>query len=243
MTTVLKIGGSVITRKDRPETIDRSALDRATDAVAEISDPLVLVHGAGSFGHHHADEHGVSTTDGTSDPAAIRAIHGSMKRLNDAVLESLAGAGVSAVPVHPLSAGARTADGALRLGTDAVATMLGESLVPVLHGDVIAHEGRGATIISGDELVATVARVLSADRVGVCSSVPGVYDANGDVIDRIEAFEDVVEAVGASDATDVTGGMAGKVRQLSSLDAPAHVFDLDGLSAFVSGGDPGTRVE
>lgn len=243
MTTVLKIGGSVITRKNRPETIDQAALERAADAVAGISDSLVLVHGAGSFGHHHADNHGVSTTDGTTDSAAIRAIHGSMKRLNDAVLESLAGAGVSAVPVHPLSAGNRTANGSLRLETDPVAAMLGESLVPVLHGDVLVHEGRGATILSGDEVVVAVARALSADRVGVCSSVPGVQDSDGEPIDRIEAFEDVADAVGASDATDVTGGMAGKVRQLLSLDAPAHVFDLDGLSAFVSGDDPGTRIE
>ena len=110
MTTVLKIGGSVITRKDRPETIDQAALDRATDAVAEISEPLVLVHGAGSFGHHHADKHDVSTTEGTSDSAAIRAIHGSMKRLNYVVLASLSDAEVSAVPVHPLSAASRTAD-------------------------------------------------------------------------------------------------------------------------------------
>jgi isopentenyl phosphate kinase len=243
MTTVLKIGGSVITRKDRPETIDRAALDRASDAVAGIAEPLVLVHGAGSFGHHHADKHGVSTTDGTSDSAAIRAIHGSMKRLNDAVLDALGGAGLSAVPVHPLSAGTRTADGSLRLETDPVAAMLGESLVPVLHGDVIVHENQGATILSGDEVVVAVARALSADRVGVCSSVPGVYDAHGEPLDRIESFEDVADAVGASDATDVTGGMAGKVRQLLSLDASAHVFDLDGLSAFVSGDDPGTRIQ
>jgi isopentenyl phosphate kinase len=243
MTTVLKIGGSVVTEKDSPETIDRTALDRATAAVADVSGPLVLVHGAGSFGHHHADKHGVSTTDGTGDAAEIRAIHGSMKRLNDAVLESLSEAGVSAVPVHPLSAAHRTADGTLRLGTDTVATMLGESFVPVLHGDVVVRAERGGTIISGDELVAALARALSADRVGVCSSVSAVYDADGEPIDRIGSFEDVADAVGASDATDVTGGMAGKVRELLSLEAPAYVFDLDDLPAFVSGGEPGTRID
>ena len=45
-----------------------------------------------------------------------------------------------------------------------------------------------------------------------------------------------------SDTTDVTGGMAGKVRTLLELDTEAHVFGLDGLTAFLSGGAPGTVV-
>jgi isopentenyl phosphate kinase len=36
--------------------------------------------------------------------------------------------------------------------------------------------------------------------------------------------------------------MAGKVRELLSLDAPAYVFDVDGLEDFVAGGAPGTQI-
>ncbi|WP_181691798.1 isopentenyl phosphate kinase [Natronomonas sp. LN261] len=242
-TTVLKLGGSVVTEKDRPETVDPASLRRAAESVATITGRLVVVHGGGSFGHHHAAEHGVSNTEGTNEDAAIRSIHGAMKRLNGAVVDSLAEAGVPAVPVHPFSAAVRTAEGTLRLGTDPVAAMLDAGFVPVLHGDTVIHDGTGATIVSGDELVVALAGALGADRVGVCSSVPGVYDAEGDVIGRIESFEDVVDAVGASDTTDVTGGMAGKVRELLSLDAPAYVFDIDGLDAFAAGGTPGTEIE
>ena len=242
MTTVLKLGGSVITRKDRPETVDEAMLERAVESVATIPGRTIVVHGGGSFGHHHASAYGVSSTDGTRDDAGIRAIHGAMKRLNAIVVDALVGAGVPAVPVHPFSAARRRSDGALELGTDPVGTILDEGFVPVLHGDTVIHEGMGATIVSGDELVVTLATALDARRVGVCSSVPGVYDAEGDVIDRIESFEDVRDAVGASDATDVTGGMAGKVRELIALDVPAYVFDIDGLEAFAAGEDPGTEL-
>ena len=242
-TTVLKLGGSVVTEKGTPETVDAEALGRAAAAVATVPGRVAVVHGGGSFGHHHAAEHGVSSAEGTRDDGAIRAIHGAMKRLNGAVVEALVGAGVAAVPVHPLSAAARTADGTLRLEAGPASTMLEEGFIPVLHGDVVVHAGVGATIVSGDELVVSLARALGADRVGVCSSVPGVYDAEGELIDRIGSFSDVADAVGASDATDVTGGMAGKVRELLSLDAPAYVFDLDGLEAFAAGGDPGTEIE
>ena len=241
MTTVLKLGGSVVTDKTDPETVDEAALDRAAEALAGRDD-IVVVHGGGSFGHHHADRHGVSRTAGTRDPEAIRAIHGAMKRLNAAVVDALAGVDVPALPVHPMSAADRDGSGDLALPTGGVETMLEEGFVPVLHGDGVIHADEGVTVLSGDELVVALADALGADRVGVCSAVEGVYDEDGDVIRRIETFDDAADALGGSDATDVSGGMAGKVRALLDLDASAHVFDLDGLAAFLDGDEPGTRI-
>ncbi|WP_251343668.1 isopentenyl phosphate kinase [Haloplanus halophilus] len=242
MTTVLKLGGSLITEKDRRETLDDDALSAAADAIAEAETDLALVHGAGSFGHHYAEKHGVSVGQGTADAGAALEIHGSMTTLNRFVLSRLHDRDVPALPVHPLSAGARDDGATLRLPLPSTRTMLGEGFVPVSHGDVIAHEGQGATIISGDEVVARFATGLSADRVGLCSTVDGVYDADGEVIDRITSFEEVADALGESDATDVTGGMAGKVRTLLDLDVPASVFGADDLAAFLDGGEPGTRI-
>jgi isopentenyl phosphate kinase len=242
MRTVLKLGGSVVTKKDTPETVDEAALRRAAAALSESSDRLVVVHGGGSFGHHHAAAHDVSTTVGTHDDAAVREIHGAMKRLNGAVIDALAEVGVPAVPVHPFSVAHRRADGTLRFPGETVEAIFEEGFLPVLHGDVVAHATEGATILSGDEIVVALAAALSADRVGVCSAVSGVYDADGDVIDRIDSFDDVAAAVGESGETDVTGGMAGKVRNLLSLEAPASVFGIEGLEAFVAGESPGTRI-
>ncbi|WP_049926914.1 isopentenyl phosphate kinase [Halopiger goleimassiliensis] len=244
---VLKLGGSVITEKDRPETLDGPALERAADVIAaalEDRDPegLVLVHGAGSFGHHYASEHGVDTTAGTHDAGAVLDIHGAMKTLDEFVLARLRDRDVPAVPVHPFSAGHRDAAGELDLHTGQVGTLVAEGFVPVLHGDVIAHAGEGATIISGDEVVTRVATDLEADCVGLCSTVPGVLDADDAVIDEITAFEDVASVLGASDATDVTGGMAGKVQTLLDLEAEASIFGLDDLTAFFDGANPGTTI-
>jgi len=247
---ILKLGGSLITEKDRPETLDEAALDAACDAVADALasgavDRLVVVHGGGSFGHHHASERGVSTTDGTRDAEAVAAVHGAMKRLNDHVLARLRERGVPAVPVHPLSLAAR-ADGAtgdLDLPLGSTATLLGEGFVPVLHGDGVATAGDGVTVVSGDELVVELATGLGARRVGVCSTVPGVLDGDGNVIREIDAFGAVADALGASDATDVSGGMAAKVRELLGLDAPACVFGNDGLVPFLRGEDAGTRID
>jgi len=246
MVTVLKLGGSVLTDKDSPETVDRAALARAADAVAryvpQAADDrsLVLVHGGGSFGHHHADRHGVSTTDGTHEAAALTAIHRAMGELNAVLVDALQDRGLAALPVRPLSVACRT--DALQFPLAQVETMLGEGFVPVLHGDVIADAGAGGTILSGDEIVVAVAESLDADRVGLCSTVPGVLDPDGEVIPEIQSYEQVADTLGDSEATDVTGGMEGKVGRLLALDTPASVFDLDGLGTFLETGTAGTVI-
>jgi len=239
---VVKLGGSVVTDKDQRETIDRDALDAAAAALGEFDGDVVVVHGGGSFGHPAAADRGVSSTAGTRDADDAVAIHDVMGRLNAAVVERLATHGVDALPVRPLSLAHRDADGDLTVSTGSVAAMLAEGFTPVLHGDVVAHEGRGVTVASGDDLVAALTRGLPVDRVGLCSTVPGVFDADGEVIARIEAFADVADAVGASESTDVTGGMAAKVRALLDLPVTAHVFGPDGLPAFLAGESPGTAI-
>jgi isopentenyl phosphate kinase len=256
MTTVLKLGGSLITEKTSPETVDDAALADALDAVAAAvqregtageggswsADGLVLVHGGGSFGHHHAAERGVTASAGTSDARDVVAIHDAMARLNATVVERLHDRDVDALPVRPLSLASRGADGDLDLPARGVERMLAEGFCPVLHGDGVVQTGAGVTILSGDEVVVSLAGSLSPDRVGLCSTVPGVLDAEGDVISRVDRFGDVEAALGGSDATDVTGGMAGKVRTLLELPVPGHVFGPDGLRSFLNGGAPGTLV-
>jgi isopentenyl phosphate kinase len=236
-----------VTEKDQPETVDRERLGAVAGEIGTALDEervtrLVVVHGGGSFGHHHADAHGVTTTAGTRSAPAIREIHGAMGRLNRSVVGALGDHGVPAVPVHPLSVASRNRDGELELPADPVTRMLGEEFVPVLHGDVVTHEGSGATILSGDEIVTSLARSLAADRVGLCSTVAGVLDESGAVVPRIEAYGAVAHLLGDSEATDVTGGMAGKVRALLELEAPASIFDPSGLGAFLDGETPGTLV-
>jgi len=243
VTVVLKLGGSVITDKDEPETVDDDALAAAVDAIAAADpDRLVLVHGGGSFGHVAAADRGIGSDDGSRDAADVWAVHDAMRRLNDAVLRRLHDAGVAALPVHPLSAAARDDAAGLSLPLDSTATLLGEGFVPVLHGDVVGHAGAGATVVSGDELVTRLAAGLDADRVGLCSTVPGVLDGDGAVLPRITDFASVADALGDAETTDVTGGMAAKVRALLDLEAPAHVFGPASLSAFLAGESAGTVI-
>jgi isopentenyl phosphate kinase len=252
MTTVLKLGGSVITHKDEHESVDETALGTAVSAVGRAlvsdspqatrrGDSLVVVHGGGSFGHPAAAAHGVSASEGTRDSTALVDIHRAMGRLNSRVVEELQAAGVPALPVRPLSLLCRTDEG-LACPAQPVGSMLAEGFVPVLHGDVVVHDGTGGTVVSGDDIVVALAAALGADRVGVCSTVPGVLDGDGEVITEIASYEAVADVLGDSEATDVTGGMAGKVRALLEVSGPASIFGLEDLDSFFETGRAGTTV-
>lgn len=243
MVVILKLGGSVITRKEEPETLDRDSLEACTRAIGATDEDLLLIHGAGSYGHYHAEQYGVTVTDGTRDPEAVFTIHDSMRRLNDTVVGSLHDHGVPAVGVHPLSVAHRDETGELVIPADQVSAVLRAGFVPVLFGDVIAHAADGFTVVSGDEIAVTLTEALDVDRVGMCSSVPGVLDADDEVIDHLGSLADAADALGGSHGWDVTGGMAEKVRELLRLPVPAAIFGLDALPAFLAGEDVGTRID
>lgn len=244
MTTVLKLGGSVITDKSRPETVDERALARATDAIADAGpSELVLVHGGGSFGHPAAERHGLSREVGTRDVAAVTEVTDAMQRLNDRVLAALHERSVPALRVPPLAMAARTDAGEIECADLAVRRLREEGFLPALHGDLVGHAGVGCSVVSGDELAVALGRALEADRLGFCSDVPGVLDPDGEVIDRIDGTTDHEAALSGSAAPDVTGGMAAKVAALASCELPAAIFGLDTLPAFLAGELPGTTIE
>ncbi len=161
MRTVLKIGGSLITDKDGHETIDR---DDLIDAVAgSSSEEIVLVHGAGSFGHPHALEAGIDTRTATTDTASITTIQRAVRTLNDIVVDTLQDHGQKAVGLHPSSMLRR--DGKLRGTIGPVHEALANGMIPVLHGDIILEDS-GASIVSGDEIVMFLADEIDA-RAGI----------------------------------------------------------------------------
>src|SRR4030067_374607 len=101
--TILKIGGSGITEKGSVSVAKKDEIDRISQEIAafkkEVEQPLILVHGAGSFGHPQAIEH----LSKGFNANGVYLTHTSVKSLNSMVVDSLNKAGLNALPVHPLS--------------------------------------------------------------------------------------------------------------------------------------------
>jgi isopentenyl phosphate kinase len=242
----VKLGGSVITDKTRPETARPAMIERVAGevagALATRSDlQLVLGHGSGSFGHVAARRYGTrqgvrSAADwrGFAEVAAVAA------RLNRIVTDTFLAAGVPVWSLQP-SASARCRDGELvSLATIPVERALAKGLVPLLHGDVALDDVLGGTIISTEQIFAFLARRLHPVRLVLVGVVDGVFerdplrDPSARPVPEIAAanWEEVRALLGGSYATDVTGGMLAKVEEMVSL-----VRELPGLTVHLISGE------
>ncbi len=248
--TILKIGGSVITDKGTASAAKKDEIDRISQEIAafkkEVNLPLILVHGAGSFGHPQAIEH----LSKGFNANGVYHTHTSVKELNSMVVDSLNKAGLNALPVHPLSSCLLENGNIVEFQTAQIKLMLERDIVPVLHGDVVMDRVLGAAVLSGDKLVPYLAAVTAASGIGAGSNVDGVLDEKGEVIKKItpHSFVDMKKNIMGAKAPDVTGGMLGKVSELVELSKKgisSRIFNAakkNTVSKFLYGEDVGTLI-
>ena len=239
----LKLGGSLITDKlavevAREETLRRLATEIASARQQRPEISLVLGHGSGSFGHSVAARY--QTQSGVRDTEqwmGFCKVSAAAARLNRLVGQALLDAGVPVVTLQP-SASAVCDDGLLvELSATSVEAALHAGVVPLLYGDVAFDRVRGGTIISTEQVLGFLAHKLHPEWLLLGGNTSGVYDTNGKVVTHITGanFAGIREALGGSAGTDVTGGMASKVRDMLAL-AEQH----QGLSMRIfSGLEPG----
>ncbi len=257
----LKWGGSLITVKDRPFTVREDVLRNLARAVAQARKQapdlrLVLGHGSGSFGHTVARRY--RTREGVSTPIQWRGfaeVARAAARLHQRVLDALLEAGVPVLSFPP-SATVLAQDGqVLSWFLDPLTMALEQGLVPVIYGDAVLDRERGGTILSTEDLFVALAARLKPRRILLAGREPGVwadYPHNTRLLEVItpETWSRWQQAVGPSDAPDVTGGMREKVRLMLNL---ALQWDVEGwifsgehpdrvMNALLGQPVPGTRI-
>ncbi len=228
---LLKLGGSLITEKARPETPTprREVIARLAAEIAAVSrDPstrLIVGHGSGSFGHVAARESGIAM--GLRSPDQLPGAARTQERaaaLHRLVIEALLAAGASPFSLAPSSclvaAGGRPA----AFAAEPLLLALDAGLLPVFYGDVVTDREWGVSICSTETLFETLAKTLldggrTIRRAVWLGETDGLYDADGHTVSRLAAadFEQAASAIGEPSGTDVTGGMRHRVESALAL--------------------------
>ena len=239
---IVKLGGSVITHKDesRPE-VNSANLERLCDEIGDALEDthfsLIVVHGAGPFGHVPAKKYALSEGLKSKDQImGFSETHHAMGELNHKVVETLRNKGIPAVAFQP-SAGGLLQNGELvEFPIHVVRKFLTAGLVPVSYGDVLIDIKRGCGILSGDHLVPYLAESMRVQRVILVADVPGIFDRDPKkdpdakiikVLGRKKLRE--IKEIGTAKGIDVTGGMKRK------LDELLHLADI-GIESEIIGG-------
>ncbi len=221
----MKLGGSLITDKTGVEVVREGILARLAGEIKQAREDrpglkLVLGHGSGSFGHVAGAKYGTRQGVQTAEEwRGFAEVSSAASRLNRKVVSALMKAGVPAVSLQP-SASAVCRDGQIEmLAIQPVVKALQAGLVPVVFGDVAFDSVIGGTIISTEEIMMFLAQELRPQWLLLAGETPGVIDQEGRVVSQIteDSLDEISEALGGSRGTDVTGGMASKVRAMLDL--------------------------
>ena len=228
---ILKLGGSVITKKDslEPEA-DYGNLNRIASEIADTTaEGLIIVHGAGSFGHPFAKKYAIGNhiknkDDFKEKKKGFCLTQSWVKKLNTLVCDNLREKGIFAVSIQPssflITKNKRIYSGELQL----IKKYLEMGFVPVIYGDVVidTDDSIKTAVLSGDQIIKYLAENLKPERVILGSDVDGIYTkdpkkyGDSELIEVVSSLEDLELIEGAS-AVDVTGGMGGKLKELLIL--------------------------
>jgi isopentenyl phosphate kinase len=218
----LKLGGSLITEKDKPHAPRLEVIRRLAEEIAQArydlpSLRLVLGHGSGSFGHVPAQKYG--TRLGVRTPEEWQGfvqVWREASALNRLVVEALAEAGLPALSFPPSASVTAVAGRVSGWDLAPLQAALEAGLLPVLFGDVVFDTQLGGTILSTEDLFATLVDHVPPARLLLTGLEPGVwadYPACTRLLDQItpQDMKHLSPSLQGSGAVDVTGGMASKV--------------------------------
>lgn len=233
--SLLKLGGSLISDKKSGGGIRESIVRAVAAEIAKTwPRPLIIVHGAGSYGHPLAREYRVA--DGYRSPRNLEGFiktSSSVRWLNAKMVELLTDGGLPCFGV-PASLIFKTRNGRIESANlEPILASIDVGVIPVTCGDVVFDRERKFTVLSGDSIAVYLARRMGAKRIVFATDVEGVY-----VRDEEKGSEEVIPVLrkGAhlrvryEDTGDVTGGMAAKVDEaFEAVEAGIDIVIVSGL--------------
>tara|TARA_B100000287_G_scaffold434365_1_gene498599 strand:- start:841 stop:1638 length:798 start_codon:yes stop_codon:yes gene_type:complete len=257
---VIKLGGGLITDKGKMKTFDEGRMENLAKAISNVADlgfAIVLVHGAGSFGHLIAKKWdiagGLESSISEEQGKAVNMIRSDMRELSNLVASKLEMEGLYSESFPPSQWAEGTGiefKGELGMFERSV-----DQPIPITFGDVVeTGNEKQFGILSGDDLMLRISKDLPSvthsifligDAAGVMSAPPGEEGA-----ELIEQWSSKSQAKAKHDEEiDVTGGISLKIERATMIsECVDNVWIIDGrkperiLELIEHGETRGTRI-
>jgi len=246
---ILKLGGSILTKKDlKDPEVNYTNLNRIANEIktvldnksnnSELSEPgLIIIHGAGSYGHPPAKKYNIGEAF-TEEQYPKKRIGFSktqncVKKLNTLICDVFIDHEIPCVSVQASSFITTKNRRINRFNLDLIEKYLNEGFIPVIYGDVVLDDDLKIAVLSGDQILQFIAKnlkiktsktnnlqskkevILGTDVAGVFTKNPKKYD-DGEHIPKLSSLEKI-ERFDSTTNIDVTGGMIGKIKELLEL--------------------------
>ena len=210
---LIKLGGSIITNKEKPLSPRRKTIDSIAKSLKKISEPIIIVHGGGSYGHYWSVKYDMHTKEKKYDLRGVAIIKNSMIELNKIILDSLLKNKLSpyCLPPTDFMSGNKPVSKKVK----EIEKIAKSGMIPVTYGDALWFGQNKTFILSGDKIMTHIAKILKPRLTIFALNEDGVYS---DLKSKKLIYELKGERPSISEnKMDVTGGMTRKIEEASKI--------------------------
>lgn len=228
---LIKLGGSIITNKEKPLTARRKSIEGIVRVLKKIDEPIIIVHGGGSFGHYWSVKYDMHTKPENYNAHGVSVVKNSMIELNKIILDSFVKNKLNPYCLPPTD---------FIFGNKPITKKVKEiekiakaNLIPVTFGDALWFGKKKSYILSGDKIMTILAKILKPRLCIFVLNVDGLYSdlKTKKLIHELKSQKPLI----SKSSMDVTGGMKRKVEEATKI-------SKNGINVFFVNGNKPERV-
>ena len=222
---LIKLGGSIVTNKERPQSVRRKTIDNILKQIKKIDEPKILVHGCGSYGHYWSVKYDMHTKPARYSLKGLSVVKNSMIELDKIILDNATKNRLNTYSLPPTDF--MNGNKPIRSKIEKIGEIAKSGLIPVTYGDALWYGQKKSYILSGDVIMTAIAKVLKPRLSVFVLNVDGVYS---DTKSKKLIYDFKKEKPKISkNSMDVTGGMTRKIAEATKMSkAGLKVFFVNG---------------
>ncbi len=216
----VKLGGSFITYKDKPFSINYRGLENIVEILYRVNGKvdLLLGNGGGGFAHYTVNKY-----SGSDTLRLITMCQDSTRMLNHIIVDYLARHGFNIVSIQTSAVIIRDKEG-YSVFIKPIHRSLELGLIPVIYGECI-FSSNGYEIISTEKVFEILSEYIQPHHIVLITNVDGIYSCDPVkcsepvLIRYIDHgnLDEVLDMLMESSSRDATGSIYGKVSSMARL--------------------------
>ena len=234
---LIKLGGSVITNKEKPLSARKKMIEGLAKSLQKIDQPIIIVHGGGSYGHYWSVKYDMHTKEKRYSPMGVSVVKNSMIDLNRIILNYMLKSKLNPYCLPPTDF--MTGNKPIVKKVKEIEKIAGAGLTPVTYGDALWYGQKKTYILSGDVIMTHLARILRPKLCIFALNEDGLY-SDPKTKELIREMPQKMKSGGnlltiSVNKMDVTGGMARKVQEATKISKM-------GIDVFLTNGGKPERI-
>jgi len=222
---LIKLGGSIITNKEKPLSPRKKTINKISKSLKKINEPIIIVHGGGSYGHYWSVKYDMHTKERKYNSRGVAIVKNSMIELDKIILDSLLQNKLNPYCLPPTDF--MTGNKPIIKKIKEIEKIAKSGLIPVTYGDALWYGQNKTFILSGDKIMTHLAKILKPRLCIFVLNEDGLYSdlKSKELIHELRSEIPLI----SENNMDVTGGMTRKVEEAVKISQVGmNVFFVNG---------------